>query len=67
MTFVAQFRGRCAWCEKPIGAGEECSFDKDDRVIHASCEDLHLLPTHVETCGECWIAVAANGSCGCEA
>ena len=65
--FPARYDGRCPECYEVIHEGDLLRPDADDRVVHADCDE-HASPYRKppEICPRCFIAKAANGSCGCD-
>jgi len=66
-TFTAKFTSTCVLCEFLIKPGDECRWDDDKVFVHAECGDVPDDAPTTETCPSCFLAVAVNGKCGCDA
>lgn len=40
MSFTALYPGTCAACLDEITAGQECTYDERDEVVHVRCPDF---------------------------
>ncbi|UAK38379.1 hypothetical protein K8O93_00840 [Gordonia bronchialis] len=38
MSFIAQYKSRCADCDTLIAPGQEAEYDVDDQAVHVDCE-----------------------------
>lgn len=63
VTFAARYYGSCAGCPEQIVPGVEIQRGIDGLHEHVECPVVDDAP--VSVCQDCWLARAANGSCGC--
>lgn len=66
--FEAKYPGRCVNCDNDIEVGDTLRWD-DDVAVHAACKSAEELRIARErpACPKCWLEVAIDGSCGCDA
>lgn len=65
-TFEAKYHGTCPACGEHITPDDQCRYDLADVVVHADCSEHIADEPTTETCGRCFMAVAVNGTCGCD-
>lgn len=64
-TFTARYRSSCFDCGYDISPGDEALYNGSGEVVHARCPDSDITNS-TPVCTRCFMATAANGTCGCD-
>lgn len=64
--FPARYPSGCGACDEAIEIGQTLRWD-GPFAVHADCGDAAPEVDDTEVCPKCFLAVAVNGACGCDA
>ena len=64
-SFTARYRSTCADCEDTISPGDEVVYNSSNEVVHVKCP-TSLTDQLNNICPRCFMAMARNGTCGCD-